>query len=79
MPITPVGSLIPDSWTVNLTGGPDSEEVFTVELITPSMSTEGQIDDAVQSLVDHLAAWPDLMSMTASKKAVQPYAIAPTP
>lgn len=74
MPIDPTGTPGQRSWSLNVTG-PDNVE-FQVQVYA-AISTETQADDVTQSLVNHLAEWPDLVALTAVKIMPQAHAITP--
>jgi hypothetical protein len=75
MPINPIPTSGQRTWKISV-AGPDNVE-FTVEAYTAT-STEGQADAATQSLINHLAQWPDLVEIGyAQKQAVEVYAITP--
>lgn len=75
MPISTTPTPGQRTWKVSIVG-PDNVE-FTIEAYT-TMSTEAQADDVTQSLVNHLAQWPDLVSLgVAQKQTLQTYAITP--
>lgn len=75
MPINPNPTSGQRTWKISL-AGPDNVE-FMVEAYT-AMSTEGQVDAAIQSLINHLSQWPDLAGIGyAQKQALEVYFITP--
>ncbi len=75
MPISTTPTPGQRTWKINITG-PDNVE-FMIEAYA-GMSTEVQADAVTQSLINHLAQWPDMVSLGyAQKQALQTYAITP--
>lgn len=77
MPIDPTGTPNGAVWRLRVIG-PD-DVYFNIEL-SPGTETEGQSDDATQSLLDHLAMWPDLTAISEAVKVTsRQHAITVTP
>lgn len=72
MPITPDGSSVPQSYSVEFRLG---GEIFSATLQLPSTSSEEDQDDAVQSLVDLLSAEVEISNIVARKISAQAYTI----
>lgn len=67
MPISPTPSIGTAVYQVWVTGPNDVE--FRVE-VASQIHTEANADAAIQSLVNHLAEWPDLVSIGQAGKVV---------
>lgn len=74
MPITPNGSPSPFSWRAQF-DGPDGV-VFQLD-VPAGTQTEAETDGAAQSLINYLADWPELGTLTASKITMQNHDITP--
>jgi hypothetical protein len=77
MPISETPTPGQAKYEVWVTGPNDVE--FRIE-VASQVHTEPNADAALQSLVDHLTEWPDLVAISnASKTVPSTYAITPTP
>lgn len=75
MPISTTPSIGTAVYQVWVTGPNDVE--FRVE-VASQIHTEANADAAIQSLVNHLAGWPDLVAISQAGKSVpNGYAITP--
>lgn len=74
MPINPTPSTGQPDYQVWVTG-PDDVEFKIV--VASQIHTEPHADAALQSLVNHLAEWPDLVSLSGGKAVPNNYTITP--
>lgn len=77
MPISPTPAYGGPDWKISI-AGPDNVEFNIVAY--SAVSSVAEVDEVTQSLVNHLALWPDLVSLTLAQKVVPAvYDITPDP
>jgi hypothetical protein len=74
MPVSSTPDLGGPEWQLSFSG-PDGTS-FDVRISAP-IATETQGDAAIQSLVNHLSDWPDLVALSSYKGIANNYPITP--